>query len=110
MLLSSPMSTSSIDSSCEGTASAKHMSGLSTSNINSSIALKYPIVNQVTVIFHSFGDEWRGESNNYVVNYNVVTNRIFADYDSLVTWSRRPPVLSRTRSTLELRPVAALVW
>ncbi|KAK1506583.1 uncharacterized protein CCOS01_16442 [Colletotrichum costaricense] len=45
------------------------------------VTLEYLIVNQVTVIFHSFGDEWRGESNNYVVNYNVITNRIFVDYD-----------------------------
>ncbi|KAK0374323.1 hypothetical protein CLIM01_08313 [Colletotrichum limetticola] len=43
--------------------------------------LKYPNINQITVIFRGLENEWKSDSNNYVVNYNVGTNRVFIDYD-----------------------------
>ncbi|KAJ0296925.1 hypothetical protein COL5a_010494 [Colletotrichum fioriniae] len=43
--------------------------------------LKYPNIDQITVIFRGLETEWKGDSNHYVVNYNVDTNRVFVDYD-----------------------------
>ncbi|KXH35118.1 hypothetical protein CSIM01_04643 [Colletotrichum simmondsii] len=43
--------------------------------------LKYPNINQITVIFRGLENEWESDSNNYVANYNVDTNRVFVDYD-----------------------------
>ncbi|KAK1726091.1 uncharacterized protein BDZ83DRAFT_791501 [Colletotrichum acutatum] len=43
--------------------------------------LKYPNINQITVLFRGLENEWKGDSNHYVVNYNVATNMVFVDYD-----------------------------